>query len=63
MGNLDGKKTWLGLILAAAPQLVDLVATVLQNGEVDPSKFVAIAGTVLVIVGAGHKLYKDVKGQ
>lgn len=55
---LNGKKTWLGLVIAFLPSLVtDVVAVIAAPGDT-LEKAVGIAGKVLVVVGAAHKLVK-----
>jgi len=55
---LDGKKTWLGLIVTFSPEFIRLIAEVITAGGGSPDMFVRIGGTFVVVVGALHKLVK-----
>jgi hypothetical protein len=55
---LDGKKTWIGIIVAHAPIVVHEIALAMADGGVDTAGFVKIAGYVLMAVGLIHKLVK-----
>lgn len=55
---LDGKKTWIGIVLAHMPLIVDEVAKGLAEGGLSPSHFVKIAGYALMVLGVAHKLMK-----
>jgi hypothetical protein len=55
---LEGKKTWIGAIVASAPQLVELVSKIITDGGGDATTFAKVAGLFVFILGAAHKLQK-----
>jgi hypothetical protein len=56
---LNGRKTWLGLVVTFLPQFVDLISQVIHAGGGSPTMFLKIAGILGVILGALHKLAKN----
>jgi hypothetical protein len=58
---LDGKKTWIGAIVASAPQLIEVVSKIITDGGGNATTFAKVAGLVVFILGAAHKLQKEMK--
>lgn len=59
---MNGNKTYIGLIVTFLPGLINDIGAVLAGPEDKFMKWVAIAGKVLVVVGAAHKVVKNVNG-
>lgn len=59
---LDGKKTWLGILLAAWPGIIEAIskAVAVNGADLDTAKLITWLGSsgVLLIVGVAHKLIK-----
>lgn len=61
MTTLNGNKTWVGLIVLFLPGLVSDVSQVLSTPDDTFTKLVAIAGKLLIVIGAAHKVIKQAK--
>jgi hypothetical protein len=55
---MNGRKTWIGLIITFAPMLLKTAGEMIASGSVDPYKIAQVVGEALAIIGAGHKLVK-----
>ncbi len=55
---MNGKKTWLGLILATFAKVAAVAGKLVSGDAVDPTELAEAVGAIGVIVGAAHKLKK-----
>lgn len=55
---MDGKKTWTGAAVIAAPTVVASVAEGIRQAGGDPVEVTRIAGTIVLVLGILHKVVK-----
>ena len=55
---LDGKKTFIGVVLVGIPIIWEPLSAILVAGGVDAEQLVAIGGYIALAVGIAHKLLK-----
>lgn len=58
MNAMNGKKTWIAMILTSVGILVTEVGVAVNNGNVTPDGAFKIVGAVMGIIGPAHKLIK-----